>query len=250
MKRLERYEAEELEKGTKAYMFLTNVAFHRQLDVAPSSVLVPFGLGIPDFNRPGTIRLSDAYRTKQKHLDAHKIAEAFSQYTMFPATFDGSLPWEAFSGRARLRIGKTYVFEGIGENGLVGTITAATVSENEEVAYVAVTCPDGKSRILKSPMTKDELADYEAHSDAYFGRIEHKMKRKDDPFELFEWLMRVNAGTTRERILLNLKGASDYASFEALNDDDLLIAYCERLTANVRALADRKAQDRKSRSEV
>jgi SEC-C motif len=70
IRRLERYETNELPAGTTAYLFVANMAFHRGLNAAPQSVAVPFGLGMPDFNRPGMIRLSDAYRNKQKHIDA------------------------------------------------------------------------------------------------------------------------------------------------------------------------------------
>src|SRR5262245_19436311 len=62
------------------------------------AIVFPFGLGMSDFNRPGMIRLSDAYRNKQKHIDAFEIGQAFLQYTNLPSTFDGSLPSEAFGG--------------------------------------------------------------------------------------------------------------------------------------------------------
>jgi hypothetical protein len=76
VKRIERYEANELPKGASAYLFVTNIGFHRNLDGTPAPAMLPFGLGIPDFNRPGYVRLSEIYRQKRKHIDAHHIGES------------------------------------------------------------------------------------------------------------------------------------------------------------------------------
>ena len=92
--RLEQYEPNELAPGVTACVFLTNVPFHRALNDRPHIALAPSGLGIPDFNRPGFYRLSEVYRQKRKHIDAHDIAAAFIKYPQFPPTFDGSLPSE------------------------------------------------------------------------------------------------------------------------------------------------------------
>jgi len=88
--RLERYERMVLNAGITAYVFVTNTPFHRQLDAVPSIAALPFGLGMPDFNRPGVIRISEAYRQKQKHVDAHAIGKALQNYLRLPTTFDGA----------------------------------------------------------------------------------------------------------------------------------------------------------------
>src|SRR5262249_435710 len=84
MARLEKYERQELESGLTAYVFVTNIAFHRCLDTAPGGPACPFGLGMPDFNRPGVIRVSEAYRRKQKHIDAHDIGQSIERCLFFP----------------------------------------------------------------------------------------------------------------------------------------------------------------------
>jgi hypothetical protein len=60
MRRLEQYEKAENTTGATAYVFLTNIAYHRDLTGQPMFAASPFGLGLPDFNRPGMIRVSDA----------------------------------------------------------------------------------------------------------------------------------------------------------------------------------------------
>ncbi len=131
-KRLEQYEAKELPEGTRAYVFVTNMSYHRDLHGPPVGSALPFGLGMPDFNRPGFMRLREGYARKQKHIHAHNIGEMFGKYLQFPQTFDGRLPSEAFGkSPGRVLIGETYRF-GDGKGGeIVGTVTTASVSEQE-----------------------------------------------------------------------------------------------------------------------
>jgi hypothetical protein len=230
--RLESYEAKELAAGISAYVFVTNMAFHRQLADDPIIAAAPFGLGMPDFNRPGSYRVSEAYRRKQKHIDAYHIGDALLHYLRFPSTFDGSLPSEAFGERAaRVTIGETYHFADVGENGVIGTVTSATVNEQEKAAYIAITVQGQNSQILRQPMSDDELADYKAHSDAYFGQVVPARKKLEDHFELFEWLMDVNKQLSRAQLLENLSKSPRFDELKDLSDNDLLIEYCEGMTA-------------------
>ena len=105
--RLERFERDELAAGVTAYVFISNVPYHRMLNEPLHTVLAAFGLGIPDFNRPGEYRLVEMYRQKRKHADAFHIAESFGKYPQLPTTFDGSLPSDALEGKSRPVIGET-----------------------------------------------------------------------------------------------------------------------------------------------
>jgi SEC-C motif len=172
LERLDRYEARELAPGEKAYLFVTNLPFHRMLREPPALAAIPLGLGMPDFNRPGYYRLSEVWRRKQRHIDAHNVGDTLTRYLQLPSTFDGGLPSESFGGPAsRVRIGETYFFNNVIEGGLIGTVTAASVNEAGKEALIGITGQDGMSRICRCPMSEDQLADYRAHHDAYFGRV-------------------------------------------------------------------------------
>ncbi len=187
-----------------------------------------------DFNRPGTIRISEAYRAKQKHIDAYAIGESLTHYLRFPSTFDGQLPSEAFKkASSRVLIGETYVFPEIDEHGTVGTVTAATVDETAKETIVAITDTEGKSSILRRPMTAADLAEYSEYRDAYFGRVTSERKVAKDAFELFEWLMDAQRNFPRDKMLAFFSKAPNVAEYEAMSDDDLRIAYCEALVASV-----------------
>jgi hypothetical protein len=232
--RLEQYEAKELEAGVKAYLFVTNVAFHRKLADAPSIAAVPFGLGMPDYNRPGYFSLGEIYRQRQKHVDAHHIGNALLEFTKFPSTFDGTMPSEAFGARSsRVKIGETYFFENVGEKGLLGTVTSATVNDAEKAAYIAITGTDGASQIIRQPMSDQQFADYKAHPDAYFGKIVPVSKTLKDRYELFEWFMETNKTLSKTVLLERLARFPNFEGLKEMNESELLTIYCEALVAAV-----------------
>ncbi len=223
----------DLEPGQYAYVFLTNMPFHSALDSEHSGKLImAYGLGIPDFSKPGHYRLPEIYRKKQKHIDAHKIVEAFGKYPQLPSTFDGTLPSEAFNKKSqRVLIGKTYLFEDIGKSGVIGTVTAATVSANEKEIYFAITTEDGKNQILTRPMPEDELIDYKNHPEAFFGNIQRPPKKTEEPYDLFEFFVDSYRETPKERLLEFMKDAPDFDALIKMQQFDLVLECCERWVA-------------------
>jgi SEC-C motif len=233
--RLEQFESEDLASGMSAYVFLTNTPFHRMLNAPLHTVLAAFGLGIPDFSRPGSFRLSEIYRRKQKHIDAHHISEAFTKYPQLPTTFDGSLPSESFDRNSRVVIGETYLFHGVkspsGDGDLVATVTTATVPEAEKNVYIGVTDLSGCYQTLAEPMTDQQLAEYKAHPEAYFGKLQHVGKGVTNPYELFEHLMESYKTLSRDQLLERLGALLDASTIASMSGEDLLAAYCEGMVA-------------------
>ena len=246
MARLERFETNELKAGMTAYIFVTNISCHRYLSEPPQIAAAAFGLGIPDFSKPGYHRLSEMYRRKRKHIDAHEIAEVFTKYPQIPATFDGSLASEAFGGKSRVKIGETYAFEGLQsrdssiEGGLVATVTAATVSETEKLVYIAVTDQDGNAMLLTEPMSSEQIDEYKAHPQSYFGVVQHVGGSSKTPYELFEFFLEANKLLTREVLLERLAKGSDVAELQAMNNSDLLVEYCEQIVIATGMLRDQQ----------
>jgi hypothetical protein len=232
-RRLGAYEKRELAAGEKAYVFVTNLGFHKDLD-APAQLLAwPVGLGIPDFNRPGHFRLSDRYLQEQRHADALRVADGLSKLLTWPSTFDGSLPSVALRGeQPPIQIGQTYNFEGAGPDGgdLVGVVADALVVESEQNVVVTVNGADGKSYLLKERMTDAQLADYKAHPDAYFGKVVRPHKEGKTPQDLFEFFMYAYAEMSREKLLGHLLGRVPHA--ERMETERLRAIYCEGLVSN------------------
>ena len=236
IKRLERYEGKELKDGLKAYVFVTNVAYHRQLDTVPTLAALPFGLGIPDFNRPGLITLIDAYRRKEKHIDAYIIGQSLEDALRFPVTFDGRLPSEAFDkANQRITIGETYSFEMDGRE-LVGTVTTANVSEHTKQMTIGVSELGGKNHyLIHRTMTDAELAEYKEYGSAYYGEAKSRSSQVKDPHELFEWLMAANKNVARDKILSWFSRNSRLAELVKLSDEELRLTYCEALVHAIEA---------------
>jgi hypothetical protein len=226
--RLEGYEVRELARGVRAYVFVTNFPFHRMLNTPAAFAAVPFGLGMPDFNRAGPIRLADGYRQKQKHADAFHIGESLLRYLSFPSTFDGSLPSETFEGRPpRVVIGGTYLFEGIGEGGTLGTVATATVNESQSLALIGINDQSGNGQVLTYPMSNGELSDYKTHPEAYFGRLQVPSRKIQTVVDMFEFLMEANKNLTRGDLLAHLANWPNFDSLKSMNDDELRAEYCE-----------------------
>jgi hypothetical protein len=226
--RLERYEQESLPAGVTGYVFITNTNFHHDLNAPAQLVAFPFGLGMPDFNRPGFFRLSERYLQEKKHADALRVADSLSRLLALPSTFDGSLPNVALNGeKPPIVIGQRYKFEGAGAGGedLIGTVADATVLEAEKAVYVVVNSDDGQSCILKEPMSDGQLADYKAHPDAYFGKIVRPPKDAKTKNDLFEFFMDAYGSLSREELLVRLAGRVESA--EEKETDELLAIYCE-----------------------
>jgi hypothetical protein len=57
------------------------------------------------------------------------------------------------------------------KKGMVATVTTASVSEAEKMVFVGVTDDKGVSHILREPMSDEQLAEFRAYPDVYFGQI-------------------------------------------------------------------------------
>lgn len=240
VRRLEDRERD-LKDGQEAYVFVTNMAFHRVPNSPnPSRELLAYGLGLPDFGKRGEIRLPDWYRQKQKHIDAHNIMDAFRTYPQIPDTFDGRPGSEVFDKSQRLRVGETYFFEGVDKDGVLGTVTSVAVNETEKRAYVAITpSRGGNAMVLASEMSDAELGDYRRYGDAYFGEAEVRHHKAKDVFELYEWMVSCYSETPREQLLELAKERPDIERLRELDQEDIVLELCEGWTVASNKVADK-----------
>jgi hypothetical protein len=227
--RLLKYEKESLKSGDTAYVFVTNMTFHRDLLGAAQMLSIPSGMGISDFNRPGHMTLSEIYRRDKKHADALRVCDSMSNLLSFPTTFDGSMPATAlFGDLPPVQIGEKYNFEGAGANGedVVGTVADAIVLEEEKEVTVAIHTDDDRTFLLKEKMTDTQLADYKAHSGAYFGKVKYVPKGIKTPYDMFLFFVDGQKDMERAKLLEHLHMKEEQA--EGLSEEDLLLELCER----------------------
>jgi hypothetical protein len=239
VKRLERYERDELASEKCAYVFVTNFPFHRDLLGRIQMQALPFGVGIPDFNRPVSLPLIEMYRRRQKHIDAFNIVEFM--HLQIPMTFDGSLESEAFGGLQRAKIGDTHNFPDVNGGEFQGTISCATVNETACEAIYAVLGADGQTRLITEKMAPQQVAEYALHKESYFGETKAPMVRKPkDPLAWFEWFLDTYRHTPRQKLEEWLQGAIPPDQLAKMTDEEMALFYCEGLTASVIARSEQK----------
>jgi hypothetical protein len=186
-------------------------------------------MGIPDFNRPGCMKLSEIYMRDKKHKDVLRVCEGLENMIGIPTTFDGSMvATTLFGERPPVQIGEKYNFEGADADGgdIIGTVTSATVFEADKEVTIGVQTEDGRACLLREKMTDAQFSDYKAQPEAYFGKIQHVPKQIKTPYDLFLFFVEGQKGMKRPKLLELLKMKSEQA--ERLTDEDLLLELCER----------------------
>jgi hypothetical protein len=127
--------------------------------------------------------------------------------------------------------GETYHFTGIGENGLVGTVTTATVNEAGKEMIIAVATNGEGTHMLRQPMSDEALSDYKAHPEAFFGVVQHIGKNIQDHYELFLFFYNSHQNVSKEKLLEFMRGAPDIAALQEMGQEDLALEYAERMVA-------------------
>lgn len=226
----------DLVEGQEAYVFVTNLSFHRALDSStPRHEALAYGLGISDFSKPGEIRLADWYRQKLKHIDAHNVMGAIKSYPQIPDTINGQPASEAFSDAEsnRILIGETYFFENVEEDGVIGTVMSVAVLDQERQACVAITTKDGKAMIIKSDLSDAEYDDYKKYGDAYFGEPKERNHHSKNVFDFYEWLIGCYSETPKERLLELANDRPDIDRLRGLDHFNLVLEVCEGWAASI-----------------
>lgn len=219
-----------------AFVVITNHPYHYDLDgTGTGRAVVADGFKIPDFGPTASLNsLIDAFKARRKYDDLFRLVKVIGDFRI-PATFDGEVPEFAFGEAERnWMIGERYDLSEV-EPGAAGVLTTATVSEIDKVVHLAFHLDDGRSIITTAPMTDGELSAYRAHPETFFGVQLKVGKPLKSPLELFEWIYDSYRTTPRGRLLAFMKAAPDFEELSKLSDDDLLLAYCERMVGGVMA---------------
>ena len=150
-------------------MIVTNQPFHLCLDDenVPRAFL-GVGYKIPDFGHdiPFT-SLIDAHKARQRHADLREVLESCANYRIL-SSFDGELAEFAYGeAQRRFIIGQRYELA----EGVIGTLTTATVSELEKKAYLCFHTDNDQAPIMTVKLSDAELAAYRKHPDTFFGRV-------------------------------------------------------------------------------
>ncbi|MEP0708300.1 MAG: hypothetical protein ABJL17_10125 [Parvibaculum sp.] len=186
-----------------AYVVITNHTFLADEDVD----------GHPCFGFLETIKIADypfgrpmeieaALEGYDKHRDIFWLMEAWKTASTVPTTFDGSPPELLDSDGKPQRTVK--IGDMIEVPDADGKAVPAKVEEisswGDDEAMLAVHAND-RRWLVKMPLTAGEAQAARRYTDAVFGKDNASRKlRDDDPFDLYDWILKTHANMTQEHI--------------------------------------------------
>lgn len=214
-----------------AYVFVTNVPWHHHLlDHQIRCEILIEGFQIPDFkgNVPAP-SLRAAIDAREKHIEMHELLSSLQDHMDIPVTFDGEIPEYAFGdSQPRLMIGDRYPTKD--ENGVeqIGTLTSATVVENDKLVWGVLSLDGGTSVITTWPLSDAELEAWRRHPDTFFGKVEQRKHQATTLIELYDFFFNSYIRTPRERLLEMLDGTPDIEELRSKDQPALASIYAER----------------------
>jgi hypothetical protein len=215
-----------------AYVFVTNTPWDLYLDSpAPRMTGVVEGFQIPDFKGDAMASLREIINAREKHIEMHELIKSIMDHSAVPSTFDGQIPEFAFDpDMRRLLIGDRYLVPDQDGVPKPAEVTAATVNEQEKVAYCGVTFIDGRSGILKVPLSDSEMAAWRRHPDTFFGVVGQRKTHAETPLECYDFFHDAFRRESKERLLELMAGSPDFETLKALTQVELASIYAEHMT--------------------
>jgi hypothetical protein len=151
------------------------------------------------FGRP--MEIEAALEGYDKHRDIFWLMEAWKTASIVPTTFDGSPPELLDSNgnpQPTLKIGSTMEVPDMD-----GKIVRAAVKEvcSWDDKAMVVVAAGGRSWLVTMPLTAGEAQAARRYTDAVFGKHNAlRTLRDDDPFDLYDWMLKANANMTQEQV--------------------------------------------------
>jgi hypothetical protein len=185
-----------------AYVVITNHTFLADEDVT----------GHPCFGFLQTIKIDDypfgrqmeieaALEGYDKHRDIFWLMEAWKTAGTVPTTFDGSPPELLDSdGKPQPTVKIGAMIEVPDMDGKTVRATVEEISSWGDKAVLAVAA-NGRHWFVEMPLTAGEAQAARRYTDAVFGKDNaSRGLRADDPFDLYDWLLKAHANMTQEQV--------------------------------------------------
>ncbi len=214
-----------------AYIFVTNTPWHHHLDQTSFRCLVMAdGFLIDDFKYDVVYpNLREAINSRAKHIEMHGLIRSMQTYADVPSTFDGEFPEFAFGdAQSRLLIGRKYIVPDSNGFDRVATLTTATVSESQKLAYCGLSYDLGGSEICTWPLSDLEMTAWKSNPDTFFGRVAKVNPVIKDILGLYDFLYNSYKNTPKNRLLEFMAYAEDISTLSSFSQEELASIYSER----------------------
>jgi len=215
-----------------AYVFITNTPWHHHLDQNIfRSLVMADGFLIDDFKHDAVYpSLRDAIKSRAKHFEMHELIRSMQTHSEVPSTFDGEFPEFAFGdAQSRLLIGKKYIVPDLNGFNRVGTITTATVSPSEKLAYCGLSFDSGVSEIYTWPLSELEMSAWKSNPDTFFGRYVKVNPSVKDILGLYDFLYNSYKNISKDQLLEFMVNVQDISALTSMSQEELASIYSERL---------------------
>lgn len=215
-----------------AYVCITNMNDQYALETSSLATMISFrGFKIHDFMGVEFSSLREAARARERHWPMFQLLKSMEEHREIPQTFGGELPSEVLVANPlpRLQVGQFYAVPGPDGVEVNAKLIQATVMDDK--AYCVLRDPiTNKSWIGTFDMTPDELADYAAHPDTYFGVYQRQGRKLETAMEMFDFLVDGYRDTPKERLIELLKNYPDQIGLKSMSQNELVELLAERYT--------------------
>jgi hypothetical protein len=214
-------------------VFVTNHAFHGNLDVADVGIqILATGFHIADFGpdawHPGYKGILEA---RERHVEMFALLKSMRTHYEIPATFDGEIPELAFQGPSSLpplQFGRWYLVPTQDGQEVRGCLCEAFVNETTKEVFGIYRLKNGDRLAAVCPISDIELAAYRRYPDTFFGEVRQAQRDANTLVELCDFFYETYKSTPREKLLEWMVGAPDFEHVKELSQRDLAITICER----------------------
>ena len=172
-------EGQDFERDKTAYVFVTNHAFHNNLDALDAGTqMVATGFRIPFGPHIGFEHLAEYLEHRKQHEEMLALITSIGDHHEIPATFDGSISEFSFNPdleRGRLQFGRTYVVPTPDGREILGILREASVDALSKSAVCIYETEDGNI-VGSVPLNDAELGAWRRHPDTFFGEVRQTTK--------------------------------------------------------------------------
>ena len=242
------HEAEKMtikgEPLSPAFVAITNHTFLANEDIEgePSFALIET-LHIPDYPFGRTMEIEDALEGYDKHRDIVLMMKALQLARTIPDTFDGTPP-ELLSPdgepQKTVQIGDTLVVRDKDGNGVTARIEDIASMGDKAVAIVRDVATNN-TWLQEFPLTKGQTQAAARFTDAIFGKENASRGLRDsDPFELYDWLLKVYADAKPEQLAKHFREDAGLQQYEGLSPGEARVRLAREYTKRIWARSQAK----------
>ncbi len=186
-----------------AYVVVTNHTFLVDEDVTGQpcfGFLQTIKMDDYPFGRP--LEIEAALEGYDKHRDIFWLMEAWKTASTVPTTFDGSPPELLDSdGRPQRTVKIGDMVEAPDMDGKTVRATVEEISSWGDDKAMLTVGANGRHWLVEMPLTAGEAQAARHYTDAVFGKDNaSRGLRDDDPFDLYDWLLKAHANMTQEQV--------------------------------------------------